>query len=109
MYQGFEDRFGELGTIIQKIWQYNVIQAMRVSSRIMYVKLCIGKCVVTILSIYARNKDRECILEFADDNELAICNCLTTKNRPCPKIKGMENLGTDKSTKMFNFIFKQLS
>ena len=136
-WQGAEDGYGGVGILIQEIWSDKIIEVKRISSRIMYVKLCIDKCTVTILCLYApqaslpeptkvlfydnlqsvmssfgseeivfacgdwnghigekapmfdkvhgnlafgeTNKDGERILEFADANELAICNSFFRK------------------------------
>ena len=52
-WQGAEDGYGGVGILIQEIWSDKIIEVKRISSRIIYVKLCIDKCTVTILCLYA--------------------------------------------------------
>ena len=167
MYQGSVDGFGGVGIIIQDMWKDNVIEVKRVSSRIMYVKLSIDKCIVTILSIYApqsgrsvtektqfydelqsvmanfepkeivfacgdwnghigekaqgfekihggfafgkRNTDGERILEFADANEMAICNSFFRKGRQSHLVTYChgENGSTQTKTQVDYILIKQ--
>ena len=58
MYQGSEDGYGGVGIILQKMWQDNIVEVKRVSSRIMYIKLSINKTIVTVLSTYAPQSGR---------------------------------------------------
>lgn len=55
---GGEDGLAGVGVLVAERWVKKVIEVKRVSERIIVLRVCIGTCVVNIVSVYAPQTGR---------------------------------------------------